>query len=119
MRLILLLLGLLIVAFSTPAFSSGPLPYDPREASCQDVFDNAGHSPQAKMLAASINYNGMLMGKRCPDGPDVIRAFELYSELGMTVQMNTLLRQLTRKSDAGNAYSKSVLRQLKRAGFIE
>lgn len=119
MKRILMFACVAFLATTSASLSAGGLPYDPRTASCEVVFENIDYGPSAKLLAASTYYHGMVGGVRCPGGPDVIRSFEIYTELGQTRQIETLIREIQKKADFGNLYSILLLRRLKQAGYVQ
>jgi len=101
-----------------PAVQAQGLPYDFKTVTCDEIIAHADDNAATKMVAASLYAHGQHMGNRCIE-VDMVRAFQLWAELGSVASMKTTLREIEMRANAGNPRAQSWLRKLQAAGFIE
>lgn len=122
-------IALIAFSFSVPAhaqqivagpnqivFHASDLPYDAREATCDDIIAQANHNKYTMLMAGGLYANGMHMGDRCVK-IDYFKAFEYYKKGGFTQQIESSLKYLKARADKGHNRSRYWVRKLKKAGY--
>lgn len=118
----LLFVAFIAFGFSVPAhaqqivFHSSDLPYDAREATCEDIIAQANYNKYTLLMAGGLYASGMHMGDRCVK-IDYFKAFEYYKKGGFTEVIERKLQYIKGRADRGHNTSRSWVRKLKKAGY--